>query len=37
MGKKTGIIESEYNTYEVHWYEYDKKQYDPKVKRVKRK
>ena len=35
--KKTGIIESEYNTYEVHWYEYDKKQYDPKVKRVKRK
>lgn len=35
--KKTGIIESEYNTYEVHWYEYDKKQYDPKVKRVKSK
>lgn len=30
--KKTGIVVSKYNDYEVHWYEYDGKQYTPKLK-----
>lgn len=31
--KKTGIIESKYRRYEVHWYEYDGKQYGRKIVR----
>lgn len=33
--KKGGIIESAYNRYDVHWYEYDGKQYDAKIKGMK--
>nr|DAM07021.1 MAG TPA: minor capsid protein [Caudoviricetes sp.] len=35
--KKTGTVESSYRLYEVHWYEYNGKQYRAKLKRVKEK
>ena len=35
--KKTGTVESSYRLYEVHWYEYNGKQYEGKLKRVKEK
>lgn len=35
--KKSGIIESAYHTFEVHWYELGGKQYDVKLKRIKEK
>ncbi len=35
--KKTGTVESNYRLYEIHWYEYNGKQYKIKLKRVKEK
>lgn len=35
--KKTGTIHSKYGTYEIHWYEYNGKQYEAKLKRYKDK
>lgn len=35
--KKGGIIESKYHTYDVHWYEYDGKQFEAKLKGAKKK
>lgn len=35
--KKTGTVESNYRLYEVHWYEYNGKQYEGKLKGVKEK
>ncbi len=35
--KKTGTAHSKYGTYEIHWYEYNGKQYEPKLKRYKEK
>ena len=33
--KKTGVVKSKYKSYEMHWYEYDGKQYEIKSKKVK--
>jgi len=35
--KKTGTVESSYGLYEVHWYEYNGKQYRAKLKGLKEK
>ena len=33
--KKSGVCHSKYGNYEIHWYEYNGIQYDPKLKRYK--
>jgi hypothetical protein len=35
IAEKTGIVESKYRKYEVHWYEYEGKQYESKIKGIK--
>ena len=35
--KKTGIAESKYGNYEIHWYEYNGTQYEAKLKGYKEK
>lgn len=35
--KKTGIVESKYGNYEIHWYEYSGTQYEAKLKGYKEK